>query len=277
MSARWIFTQNWWVERRAWPDRRDDDQSSGMDRLFAEFGAMYGNRWYRDFPDAQAVENWSRTWAEAFEDEQVTPGTVLRDALAACRKRYDWPPSLTEFLALCKPAIDIDAALYEAIEQLRARRGGRDVWTNPAIYYAAVRLGEHDMLQLSFSQLKPRFEAALCAVLASGNVPPVPTRQVALVAPGRSETARERGREASGQLRALLASMRFAVGDVQWAYDFLLRGTGRNGEPLTAEIRQNAIDVVQSRPGRVFLMSASPEVRARYAPVVALLESEVAA
>ncbi|OUE47318.1 hypothetical protein BZY94_06350 [Burkholderia territorii] len=142
---------------------------------------------------------------------------MISDGLKVCRKSYDWPPSLTEFLKACKPQINVDAAIYEAIEQMRKRQHGKDVWSNPAIYWAAVKVGEFDMVSQTFSSIKPRFESALKIVLESA-VPPVPERVPALAAPGAAVSTREYGAQRLQELGASAAFKRAPGGaNIGWA------------------------------------------------------------
>ena len=187
-----------------------------MDHLFNRFDGAYPNRWRAAFASEQAIANWRESWAEAFDEEGLTP-QMISDGLKACRRAYDWPPSLTEFLKVCKPAISVDAAIYEAIDQMRARQHGKDKWSNPAIYWAAAKVGEFDMVSQTFSSLKPRFEAALKQVLA-GEILPVPARVPALAAPGAAESTREYGAKRLQELGASAAFKRTPGGaNIGWA------------------------------------------------------------
>jgi hypothetical protein len=187
-----------------------------MDHLFNRFDGAYPNRWRAAFASEQAIANWREAWAEAFAEEGLTT-QMISDGLKACRKSYDWPPSLTEFLKACKPAINVDAAIYEAIDQMRARQHGKDVWSNPAIYWAAAKVGEFDMVSQTFSSIKPRFEAALKTVLA-GEILPVPVRVPALSAPGATESTREYGAKRLQELGASAAFKRSPGGaNIGWA------------------------------------------------------------
>lgn len=164
-----------------------------MDHLFNRLDGAYPNKWRASFKTEQAISNWRESWAEAFDEEGITT-QMISDGIRRCRKLFDWPPSLTEFLKACKPPIDIDAAVYEAIAQMRARQEARDVWSDPAIFWAAARVGEFDMLSQTFAQLKPRFESELRKVLETV-VQPVPARVPMLAAPSKSEsTANTAGR-----------------------------------------------------------------------------------
>jgi hypothetical protein len=188
-----------------------------MDHLFNRFDGAYPNRWRAAFASEQAISNWRESWSEAFDEEGLTP-QMISDGLKACRKSYDWPPSLTEFLKACKPQISVDAAIYEAIEQMRKRQHGKDSWSNPAIYWAAVKVGEFDMISQSFSSIKPRFEAALKKVLEA-EVLPVPDRAPALAAPGKAESTREYGAQRLVEIGATEAFKRGPRGPgIHWAH-----------------------------------------------------------
>ncbi|WP_175952842.1 replication protein P [Burkholderia sp. BCC0405] len=187
-----------------------------MDHLFNRFDGAYPNRWRASFANEQAVANWRDAWSEAFDEEGLMP-QMISEGLKVCRKSYDWPPSLTEFLKACKPQINVDVAIYEAIEQMRKRQHGKDAWSNPAIYWAAVKVGEFDMISQTFSSIKPRFEAALKVVL-EGTVLPVPERVAALAAPGAAVSTREYGAQRLQELGASAAFKRAPGGaNIGWA------------------------------------------------------------
>jgi len=203
-----------------------------MDHLFNRFDGAYPNRWRAAFANEQAVANWRESWSEAFDEEGLTPQSIS-DGLKACRKMFDWPPSLTEFLKACKPPINIDAAIYEAIDQMRARQHGKDKWSNPAIYWAAAKVGEFDMLSQSFSSIKPRFEAALKAVQA-GEILPVPARVPALASPGAAESTREYGAKRLQELGATSAFRRSPGGaNIGWAIGIIEEDKRTGRVPLS--------------------------------------------
>ena len=84
-----------------WTEPQDNGLSV-MDSLFSRFDATYPSRWRAAFTSEQAVANWRDVWAGVFADEGITPVEIQR-GLKACLKTYDWPPSLTEFLKVCRP------------------------------------------------------------------------------------------------------------------------------------------------------------------------------
>ncbi|MGI4812128.1 MAG: replication protein P [Janthinobacterium lividum] len=220
-----------------------------IDHLYNRLDGAYPNRWRAAFSGPTAIENWRETWSEAFVEEGLTPNMVGA-GLKACRRMYDWPPSLTEFIKACQPPINVDAAIYEAIAQMRARQTGKDMWSDPAIFWAAMKVGEWDMVSSSFAQLRPRFEAALKAVLAQGEVLPVPPRVEAIAAPGKSESTREFARERLAELGASEIIKPAGVGNVRWAHLIVDAHAAGGKVPLhKLEIARTAIrNVAGDRP-----------------------------
>lgn len=193
-----------------------------MDWLFGQLHGMFGNKLLDSWRSGHleggkdtGIENMKSVWADKIRANGLKFADVRRGLVGA--ERLKWPPTWGEFLDLCKPPINVDVALYEAIEQMRARRDGKDEWSNPAIFWAAAKVGEHDMLGLTFSQIKPRFEAALKKVLES-DVLPVPARVPMLQAPEKSESTREHGRQRLDELNAAeLVRNVSKGGNVEWA------------------------------------------------------------
>jgi Replication protein P len=193
-------------QRSAWLDLRPigDRQLSLMDHLFNRLDGMYPNRWRASFTSEDAVQNWRESWAEAFVEEGITPHQVA-DGIRACRRQFDWPPSLTEFLKACKPHIDHEAAFIEAVKQMRQRDNGTDTWSKPAIYWAAVEFGSWELRQASWDRAKARWTRILDEQLAKGELPPVPPRMEALPAPGQASANPEKVRELIEGLRKRMA------------------------------------------------------------------------
>ena len=208
------------MKQNKWLDPHPKLGISLMDHLFNRFDGAYPNRWRASFQTEQAIANWREAWAEAFDEEGIST-QMISDGIRRCRKLYDWPPSLTEFVKACKPPIDIDAAVYEAIAQMRARQESKDVWSNPAIFWAAARVGEFDMLSQTFAQIKPRFEAELKKVLEK-EVMPVPARVPLIAAPSKAESTREFGRKKLEELGAsALIRNPSKGGNIEWAEKIL--------------------------------------------------------
>ena len=163
-----------------------------MDHLFNRLDGSYPNRWRAAFANAQAIQNWREAWSEAFSEEGVTTQDIS-NAIRSCRKMYDWPPSLPEFLKACKPNIDNETAFYEAVQQMVKRATNEDQWSHPAIYWAAVQMGT-DLNNNPYALVKNRWIRALTTELAKGSWDEIPRRLEALVAPGKCYATPEEAR-----------------------------------------------------------------------------------
>lgn len=178
------------------------DGVSLIDHLFNRLNGTYPNKWRANFRDLQAIEDWRTAWSEAFDDEGITPADIAL-GIKNCRRMFDWPPSLTEFLRACRPNLEPDVAFFEAVRGMQARRnGGRGEWSHPAIFYAAVMVGQHDMLNCSYQQAESRWKKALAEQLAIGRWDPVPVPAVALPAPGKDVTSQAEGQRRIQELAA---------------------------------------------------------------------------
>lgn len=193
-----------------------------MEWLFGQLHGMFGNQFLDRFRSGHIVkgldtgiENMKAVWAEKIRANALKFADVRRGLAGAERRGF--APSWGEFLDLCKPLLNVDASLYEAIEQMRKRQHGKDEWSNPVIFWAAAKVGEYDMISQTFSQLKPRFEAALKRV-QEGEVKPVPERVPALAAPAAAESTREYGRQRLDELNASeLVRNVSKGGNIAWA------------------------------------------------------------
>src|SRR5690625_3324815 len=97
--------------------------------LMAKMQAMYGAKFTQQWQGIDPAILQSE-WAEQLAGFS---GDELSRGLQACRER-PWPPTLPEFMVLCRPPIQPEAAFYEAVTGLgQRRRGERGEWTHPAI------------------------------------------------------------------------------------------------------------------------------------------------
>ncbi len=208
---------------------------AAMDYVFAELLGLHGRPFVAKFESGVMVDgedsgiaNMRRAWGRRIVDEKLTPAD-LRRGIRGC-ERMKYAPGWGEFLEACKPAISVDAALYEAIEQMRRRQHGKDVWSDPAIFWAAAKIGEWDMVQQTHAQLLPRFRAALTQVQQAGSVQPVPERVAQLAAPGQSETSRAEGRQQMERVARQAAPLKKSKGGSRgWAERIVREERGRPG------------------------------------------------
>ncbi|WP_183012812.1 replication protein P [Achromobacter sp. UMC46] len=167
-----------------------------IDHLWNRLSGTYGGRWLKDFPDMQSIENWKAAWAEAFDEENLTPQDVA-EGLRACRRMSpDWPPSVGEFIRACRPTLEPEVAFYTAVAGMAARHNGEPgTWPHPAIFWAAVEVGAHDLQHCPYTTMKARWERSLNEVLARGEWKPVPVIVKALPAPAITATSRAQAEE----------------------------------------------------------------------------------
>ncbi len=185
-----------------------------MDRLFNRLDGSYPHKWRSAFANAQAIQNWREAWAEAFDEEGLTLDEV-KAGIVTCRKLYDWPPSLPEFLKACRPAIDPERAFIEATEQMRLRDAGKDRWSSPVVYWAAASIGQ-DLRNFPYQAISKRWAAALDFAekrIRSGELPnEVPIRRESLPAPGRQSVDAEQAAANIAKLHEIIGKSRIVEG-----------------------------------------------------------------
>lgn len=178
-----------WTTPRAFTDT--PEPQAPIARLFNRLAGIYGGRWTNQFQAAEAVNNWERTWAEALAAERLTPQEAAT-GLQNCLGMYEWPPSLPEFIKACRPNLAPENAFQEAVRGMLDRtRGEMGMWSHPAIFWAAVRVGQHDVIHLAYAVLKTRWEAALRDILHQGQWKDIPEVSQALPAPGNTQADRD--------------------------------------------------------------------------------------
>lgn len=212
-----------------WPS--DAVPQRWVDDLFARMSGMYGSKFadlWRGVDLTVVRKMWGQELAKLSKDE-------LKFGVQTLMSR-PFPPTLPEFVSLCKPPVNYDAALYEATQQLRLRAEGKDQWSNPAFYWAAIKIGEFDMLNTGHAALIKRFSAALDEVLR-GDVAPVPARAIALPAPGRRRASKEAVRQAVEKVK----SLNHVPGNKEWAKRIL-----EKKDKVTITVRDMALRALKA-------------------------------
>lgn len=208
-----------------------------IERMQALYGRKFAEQWEGIEP-ARLAEVWAQEIADYTAEE-------IQRGLASCRGRT-FPPTLPEFLGLCRPTLNPEAAYHEAVAGVSARsRGVIGQWSHPGVYWAAQRVGAHDLLNMGWQAIRSRWEYALRDVMAQGKWEAIPTPSLALVAPGGNVSTRE---EALAFLRdikqrtghSLLPSI---MDHRAWAQRIVAKA--QNGESVTPTVlrmAQRAID-----------------------------------
>lgn len=169
-------------------------------RIFQRLGAMYGERFHKqwgDIPGEEVVQVWAEELA-GFTAEEIATG------LNACKLR-EWPPTLPEFLRLCRPWMASELAYYEAVKGMVERnRGEVGKWSHPAIYWAAVGIGAQTLLSSTYGSIKAVWDKAFGEEMAKGEWAAIPQPAPALPAPGQTQATKEEAAAALQQIMAIL-------------------------------------------------------------------------
>ena len=118
-----------------------------------------------------------------------------------------WPPTYPEFLGLCRQRLNHEAAFHEAITQLRLRPEGKDKWSSPAIYWAAVEVGTFDIMRSTYDKIKHMWCHALDKHMIESKDTPVPEGQkrLGMMKGKRSEVSKKVAQENLAKIRQMLA------------------------------------------------------------------------
>lgn len=141
-----------------------------IEKIFATMQSLYGAKFFEQWRSV-SIDSVQRHWGIALgkmTPEQIRRGMTLVETL-------DLPPTLPQFIKLCKPASDPHAAYFEAIAGIAAReRGEAGDWSDAAIYWAAATIGAFDLKTQPYAQISRRWQAALADAQASTRQEPIP-------------------------------------------------------------------------------------------------------
>ena len=140
------------------------------------------------------------TWSDALAGYSADE---IRRGLSACQTKI-FPPTLPEFLMLCRPPIDPESAYIEACKQLSERDRGRDTWSHPAIFWAAMAYGVYEMRSSTWQMARSRWTRVFDEQMAKQSHDPVPQRMVELPEPGAGTADPAKVKAAIDMLRATL-------------------------------------------------------------------------
>lgn len=207
-----------------------------IERMQALYGAKFAQQWDGISP-ARLAEVWAQEIAD-YSAEEIQRG------LASCRGRT-FPPTLPEFLGLCRPTLNPETAYHEAVAGMSARaRGETGTWTHPGVFWAAMRVGQHDLLHQGWQAIRSRWEYALRDVMAQGQWEPVPGPKIALVAPGGTVATREEAQSFLREIKEKTGKGIFGpITDHRaWAYRIIERAEkGDAVSPTVLRMAQTAI------------------------------------
>lgn len=211
------------------------------DLVVSELRLLYGAKF------AQAWEGLTPREVKDSFNQKLAGFTEAeaRVGLVACLGR-DWPPTLPEFMRLCRPWMDPETAFHEAIAGMTARKRGEvGDWSHPAIFHAARAVGSHDLLNCGYGVMKSRWERAFRDELARGQWEPVPTPAPALPAPGGTLATREDAAKAMAKMGAAGIVNPTGRDPRRWATRILeeaQRKGGRLPSPAVLRMAQAAVN-----------------------------------
>lgn len=192
---------------------------SWVERLFQRMEDRYGAMWadrYGQFPRQRVKDSWA-------EDLAGISGDELRRGLDAC-KQSKFPPTLPEFISLCRPETGPETAYHEAVEQISKREAGADVWGHPAIYWAAAKIGKFDLQNSTWNQIKARWTETYTQVRSVGFWPEIPPHREALPAPGQTTLSQE---EAHERIEQAVSEIKPPADPKGWAKKIIASPEGR--------------------------------------------------
>ena len=204
-----------------------------VEKLFERFSLIYGAK-FLDLWANVDKSTLKKAWAEELAGYT---GFEIKRGLDTCKtKAPTFPPTLFEFLAMCRPALTAEAAYYEAIEQIQRRADGKDAWTHRAIYWTAAKIGAHDLKEKPWVQIKTRWTAAFDETLAAGIWPEIPPHREALPAPGQTSITREEADKRISEISAKVGFVRRTeVGSKAWAHKLIARAKAGEDVGFVAE------------------------------------------
>ena len=208
--------------------------TSAIRHIIREMQMLYGNAFkakWGDIPLRDMEDFWERKLA-GFSREELGRGFK-----ALAKQKY--PPTLPEFMALCRPPVDNVKAYHEAVKGLQERRLGRKgEWSHPAIFWAASRMA-FDLLNHTYQQCKARFERELDRELEATTWQEIPEASHALPPPKVDREKAKADAEAALQ-RIGYQQKKADRGDTGWIHRNLTRL--QEGWKPTVAVRQAILD-----------------------------------
>lgn len=171
-----------------------------IDRLWERFVTRYGSK-FTDMWKGIDPDNLKQAWSEELAGYTADE---LRRGLELCKAK-DWPPTLPEFMKLCRPPMNYEAAYREAhLNIVKKDRGDVPEWSSKAIYWAYVQFGHFDLRNSEWTTARKRWMDMLDELIATERdkgLPEIPDQDFrALPAPGRTLINREEAEKRISEL-----------------------------------------------------------------------------
>lgn len=79
--------------------KSDDHHAKRIEVLFLRFSVIYGYVWQKIYQNESLLNLAKKEWQETLRPFN---NTIIRDALQHCREYCPYPPSLPQFIDLCR-------------------------------------------------------------------------------------------------------------------------------------------------------------------------------
>lgn len=172
--------------------------------LFRVFARAFGAKWRATFEDRAAPAVWERKFRLA-----GLSAAAIRAGIGPATD-LDFPPSLGEFVALCRPSAPLlDDALRESVAWVPDIERA---WSHPAVGATARQVGHWRLHSLDDRRLRPLFASIYSQMLdrfAKGEALDLP---VVRALPAEVRTVTPRGAEPPDSVRSAIAEAARALG-----------------------------------------------------------------
>ena len=157
------------------------DREDVVIKLFEWMSGIYGKQFAKSWEGVDPAD-MKKAWQTGLQTYSMLEIGI---GLDKCTTKV-WPPTLPEFLLLCRPSIDPESAFHESVAQLQKRELAQDAWSHPAIFWTACKFPQQDVFGLGWFHIKSRWTSTLENELAKRSWDPIPPKLDQLPVPGRS-------------------------------------------------------------------------------------------
>ena len=189
-----------------------------VEEILYKMKLLYGNKFewkWKDVDFSTMIDFWESE-LKGLSDIEIKRGY---DALS----RLEDPPSVPQFVNLCRPPIDPVKAYHEAVQGMRERIDGKHgKWTHPAIFWAAAGMS-YDLLNKSFQSVESLWKSKLSDELAKTSWQEIPDVPKALPSPPVDKDANAQYAKVLKRYGALNVLKKEARGNGDWIVNNLER------------------------------------------------------
>jgi len=166
---------------------------SWIEKLFSRLSAMYG----RKFADLWAGCNLAEVKAVWAEDLAGCSGEEIKRGLDACKTRT-FPPTLPEFLMLCRKTVEYELLFMDAVKAMRTGE-----WDSKLLYWTTQKAGAFEVRSESYKRMEKVWKSAVDQC-STENLPDIPPPREALPAPGQQSVSREEASKRVDELGSVI-------------------------------------------------------------------------